>query len=78
MEGFSEPDQGGAAMDSNDQQPGLIGGMLDWIHHPRFTRADPIDYLLWALLLILLGLMWSKVVKQTLDATLETVERIAE
>jgi hypothetical protein len=65
-------------MDDNTQQTGLIGGMLDWIHHPRFTRADPIDYLLFAVLLILLGLAWSKVVKQTLDATISTVERIAE
>jgi hypothetical protein len=65
-------------MDDNTQNGSLVGGMLDWIHHPRFTKADPIDYLLFAVLLALLGLAWSKVVKQTLDATISTVERIAE
>ena len=57
---------------------GLIGGMLDWIHHPRFTKADPIDYLLWAVLLLLLGLAWSKVIRQTLDSTITTINKVAE
>ena len=61
----------------NTQRPGLFGSMLDWIHHPRFTQADPIDWLAFAVVLILFGLAWSKVVKQTLDATIETVEEIA-
>jgi hypothetical protein len=65
-------------MADTQQGGGLFGGMVEWFHHPRFTRADPIDYLLFAVLLILFGLAWSKVVKQTLDATISTVERIAE
>jgi hypothetical protein len=60
------------------QEPGLIGGMLDWIHHPRFTRADPVDYLLWAVLLLMFGLAWSKVIKQTLDSTITTISKVAE
>jgi hypothetical protein len=65
------------SMNGNGAKPGLIGGMLDWIHHPRFTRTDPIDWLAFAVLLILIGLMWSKVVKQTLDSVVEHVEEIA-
>jgi membrane protein DedA with SNARE-associated domain len=63
-------------MDNTDG--GLIGGMLDWIHHPRFTKADPIDYLLWAVLLMLLGLAWSKVIRQTLDSTITTINKVAD
>jgi hypothetical protein len=61
----------------NGRSKGLIAGMLDWFHHPRFTDKDPIDWLAFAVLLTLAGLLWSKVVKQTLDATIETVEEIA-
>ena len=57
---------------------GLIGGTLEWIHHPRFTKSDPIDYLLWAVLLILVGLAWSKVIRQTLDSTITTINKIAD
>ena len=64
-------------MADNTQRGGLVGGMIEWFHHPRFSDADPIDYLLFAVLLVMLGLAWSKVVKQTLDATITTVERIA-
>jgi hypothetical protein len=62
----------------NTQGGNLIGGMLDWIHHPRFTKSDPIDYLLWAVFLILLGIAWSKVVRQTLDSTIPTISKLAE
>jgi hypothetical protein len=57
---------------------GLIGSTLDWLHHPRFTKADPIDYLLWAVLLMMLGLAWSKVIRQTLDSTITTINKVAE
>lgn len=67
----------GNVVTMNTQRPGLIGGMLDWIRHPRFTQSDPIDWLAFAVVLMLFGLLWSKVVKQTLDATLERVEEIA-
>lgn len=66
-----------AVVTMQQQRPGLIAGMLDWINHPRFTRTDPIDWLAFAIVLLLIGLMWSKVVKQTLDSTIETVSEIA-
>lgn len=59
------------------QSGGLFGDMLDWFEHPRFTRSDPIDWLAFAVVLILIGLMWSKVVKQTLDVGIEKVSEIA-
>jgi hypothetical protein len=52
----------------------FFADMFDWINHPRFTSTDPIDWLAFAILLILAGLLWSKVVKQTLDTTIEVID----
>lgn len=53
------------------RQSGLITKSISWILHPRYSDQDPIDWLAFAVLALLAGLLWSKVVKQTLDATLE-------
>jgi hypothetical protein len=47
---------------------GIITKMIDWIMHPIFTDSDPLDWLAFATILVMGGLLWSKVVKQTLDA----------
>jgi hypothetical protein len=50
---------------------GLISKTLAWILHPSYSDADPLDWFAFVVLLLIVGLLWSKVVKQTLDATLE-------
>lgn len=52
---------------------GMFTKMIDWVLHPQFSDADPIDWLAFLVLAIIAGLLWSKVVKQTLDATLEAL-----
>jgi hypothetical protein len=50
------------------QPAGLFTRMLDWILHPQFADTDPIDWFAFVVLLVMLGFLWSKVVRQTLDA----------
>jgi hypothetical protein len=53
------------------QQPtGLISKMFAWVFHPTFADSDPVDWAAFAVLFIMLGVLWSKVVKQTLDAAI--------
>jgi hypothetical protein len=47
---------------------GLISKTFSWILHPQFSDDDPIDWFAFAVLLIMAGVLWSKVVKQTLEA----------
>jgi hypothetical protein len=47
---------------------GLISKSLDWILHPQFTDSDPVDWFAFLVLFLLAGLLWSKVVRQTLEA----------
>lgn len=62
----------------NGQSTGLISKTLDWVLHPQFSDADPIDWFAFAVLLILAGYLWSKVVRQTLDATVSMIDRAAD
>ena len=50
--------------------PGLITKMLQWGMHPTYADTDPWDWAAFVLLLFMLGYLWSKVVKQTLDAVI--------
>ena len=59
------------------RKTGLFTSMFNWLSHPQFTDKDPIDWLAFAILLMLFGLLWSKVIKQTLDSTIETIEEVA-
>ena len=52
------------------QPAGLVTKMFDWIFHPQFSDKDYWDWLAFVVLFLMLGLLWSKVVKQTLDAVL--------
>jgi hypothetical protein len=48
---------------------GLISKTLAWIRHPINDRStDLADYFGFLVLVLLAGLLWSKVVKQTLEA----------
>lgn len=47
---------------------GLISKSLDWILHPQFSDSDPVDWFAFTVLLVLLGFLWSKVIRQTLEA----------
>lgn len=46
---------------------GLISKMFDWLAHPQFTDSEPIDWFAFLVLILLAGLLWSKVVKQVLE-----------
>jgi len=47
---------------------GIISKSLAWIAHPGFTDdSDPTDWFAFVVLTIMLGLLWSKVVRQTLE-----------
>jgi hypothetical protein len=45
---------------------GLISKTLKWFTHPAYSDADPVDWLAFLVLVIIAGILWSKVVKQTL------------
>lgn len=49
---------------------GLITKMLDWSLHPTFSDSNPWDWFAFVVLFFMAGLLWSKVVKQTLDAVI--------
>lgn len=52
------------------QPTGLISKMLAWVTHPQFADSDPADWAAFVVLFVMLGILWSKVVKQTLDAAI--------
>ncbi len=59
------------SMNTTDQCPaneGLISKTLCWITHPQFADSDPVDWLAFVVLFVMAGLLWSKVVRQTLEA----------
>jgi hypothetical protein len=53
---------------SNGQPTGLISKSLAWVTHPQFADANPTDWFAFIVLILLAGLLWSKVVRQTLEA----------
>jgi hypothetical protein len=56
-------------IDATTSQPiGLISKSLAWITHPMFADSDPVDWFSFLVLILLAGLLWSKVVRQTLEA----------
>lgn len=58
-------------MDNTEQcsiQEGLISKTLCWITHPQFADSNPVDWLAFVVLFVMAGLLWSKVVRQTLEA----------
>lgn len=55
---------------TSPQPTGLISKMLAWVTHPQFADSDPVDWAAFVVLFVMLGILWSKVVKQTLDAAI--------
>lgn len=53
-------------MNGNGQ--GLLTKMFAWIQHPQHADRPPVDYLAFLIIAILAGLMWSKTIRQTLEA----------
>jgi hypothetical protein len=48
---------------------GIISKTLAWFAHPGFTEdSDPTDWFCFVILAIMAGLLWSKVVRHTLEA----------
>ena len=56
-------------MDNNGATPtGLVSKSLAWVLHPTFADTDPIDWFAFVVLIFLVGMLWSKVIRQTLEA----------
>ena len=51
-----------------DMSSGIISKTLCWITHPQFADSDPVDWFAFLVLILMAGLLWSKVVRQTLEA----------
>ncbi len=49
------------------QSNGIISKTLDWFTHPSYAESTPIDWAAFVVLLIMAGLLWSRVVKKVLD-----------
>lgn len=49
---------------------GLITKMFDWFWHPYYAPTDTWNWAAFVLLVFFVAYLWSKVVKQTLDAVL--------
>lgn len=55
-------------METNGTPTGLISKSLAWVLHPTFADSEPIDWFAFVILLVLAGFLWSKVIRQTLEA----------
>jgi hypothetical protein len=47
---------------------GIITKTLNWITHPSYTSTDPLDWFAFALILFLVGMLWSHVLRQISEA----------
>lgn len=55
-------------MNEDESTPtGIISKSLTWIFHPSFSDADPVDWFGFLIVFILVGLLWSKVLRQLID-----------
>ena len=61
----------GALPENTVAEPtGLITKLFDWALHPAFADTDWRAWLAFLVLIAMANLLWSKVIKQTLDAVL--------
>lgn len=50
-------------------QKGYITKIFDWIKHPTFdTAATPKDWIYGLIVVLILAFLWSRVVKQVVEA----------
>ena len=54
-------------MASDTQPVGIISKSIAWSLHPTFADTDPLDWFAFLVIFILLGLFWSKVLRQLVD-----------
>jgi len=47
---------------------GIITKTLNWFTHPTYADTDPWDWFAFLVLVLMAGLLWSKVVRQVLEA----------
>jgi hypothetical protein len=50
------------------QSTGVISKSLDWIFHAQYSDTRLVDWFAFTLLALGLGYLWSKVVRQVLEA----------
>ena len=48
------------------KQKGLFSEVSQWLAHPRFSEGSPVDWFAFAVLLILAGFLWRRVVHREL------------
>jgi hypothetical protein len=47
---------------------GIITKTLNWITHPSYSSTDPLDWFAFAIILFLIGMLWSHVLRQISEA----------
>ena len=47
---------------------GVISKFFSWFAHPSYADSDPTDWFAFLVLIILASLLWSRVVKQTIES----------
>lgn len=55
-------------MNGNGQPTGIISKILAWITHASYTDTQPVDWFAFFVVFGLLGYLWSKIVRQVLEA----------
>jgi len=57
------------AEENQQQSPsGLLSKTLAWAFHPSFADTDPWNWFAFLVLVLMAGLLWSKVVRQTIES----------
>lgn len=46
---------------------GIISKTLDWFDHPAYTDSSPVDWFAGLLIVFLMGMLWSKVLRQIIE-----------
>lgn len=46
---------------------GIISKTLAWITHPTYTDSDPVDWFAGFIVIFLIGMLWSKVLRQIVE-----------
>jgi hypothetical protein len=46
---------------------GIISKTLDWFDHPTYTDTSPLDWFAGFIIVLLMGMLWSKVLRQIVE-----------
>lgn len=55
------------SVEGEDMPQGIISKSLAWITHPTYADSDPIDWFAAAIVIFLIGMLWSKVLRQIVE-----------